>query len=140
MTTEYGQKHIKCYDYKSCVGFQLIHTNQFVHSHYFEKNNLEQFPRQLDILTMVVDIFDHAVYPIEKDPSMLLNSKYFAVVRDAAAESNQSHRDLRAAYSGDGAWEQGHDVDPIVEGEPPSKGAVCSTLEYYGFNPNMIQK
>ena len=71
---------------------------------------------------------------------MLLNSKYFAVVQDAAAESNQSHRDLRAAYSGDGAWEQGHDVDPAVECEPPSKGAVCSMMEYYDFNPIMIQK
>ena len=138
--TEYGQKHIKCYDYKSCFGFQFIHTNYFVHSHYFEKNNLEHFPRTPDILAKVVDVSDQAIYHTYKDPSMLFNFDYFAVARDAAAEFNRFDRNLRAASTGPGAWEQGHDVDPSGEDGSPSRGAVCRTMEYFDFKPTMIEK
>ena len=64
-------------------------------------------------------MFEQTGYPTENDPPMLHNFKFFAVVRDAAAEFNQSHSNLRAAYSGNGAWEQGHAVDPSGEDEPP---------------------
>ena len=51
-------------------------------------------------------------------------------------------RDLKSDFSGEGAWNQGNDIDPKLEknDDYPTHGKVCDTMKYFGFNPTKINK
>ena len=49
---------------------------------------------------------------------------------------------MKRAFSGEGAWNQGNDVDPTLEAnhEYPIHGRLCDSMTYFDFNPTMINK
>ena len=49
---------------------------------------------------------------------------------------------MRRAFSGEGAWNRGNDVDPKVEvdNEFPTRGKICEAMDYFDSNPTMIEK
>ena len=66
----------------------------------------------------------------------------FHVVRDHAEEYNREKKNMRRAFSGEGVWNQGNDVDPKIEdnNEFPTHGKICEAMKYFDFNPTMVNK
>ena len=49
---------------------------------------------------------------------------------------------MKRAFSGEGAWNQGNDVDPKLEDndEFPTHGKICDSMRYFDYNPIMVSK
>ena len=48
---------------------------------------------------------------------------------------------MRKDFEGEGAWNQGNDIDPKLMNDEhyPTRGMVCDTMKYVGFNTTFIQ-
>ena len=103
---------------------------------------MEHFPRSVDISTRVAEIFGYAYYPTQRNLALLHHFEHFRLVRDHAEDYDHDQKDLRRDFSGEGAWNQGNDVDPKLEDNDkfPTHGKVCDSMRYFGFNPTMINK
>ena len=81
---------------------------------YYDVNGLDHFPRSLDTSTRFAEIFDQAYFPNHKNPALLYRFEYFQLARDHAEFYNHEQKDMKRAFSGEGAWNQGNDVDPKI--------------------------
>ena len=79
---------------------------------------------------------------ITKNPASLHRFEYFQLVRDHAEFYNPEQKDMKRAFSGEGAWNLGNDVDPKLadDDESPTHGKLCDSMTYFDFNPTMINK
>ena len=72
---------------------------------------------------------------------MLHRFEYVQLVRDHAEVYNREQKDMKRAFSGEGAWTKGNDVDPKLEDDEfPTHGKICDSTRYFDFNPTMINK
>ena len=129
---KYEDKHdLRFEGHKSHFGFGSIHPSFFVWSRYYKSNDLDLFPRSLDTATRLEEMFDAAFYFSQRSPALLHKFEHFKFVRDHAEAYHNSGADLRKDFEGEGAWNQGNDIDPKLTDDEiyPTRGIVCDTMK-----------